>query len=119
MSGHCAAAVNKRGGLNRSGTQLQRVSQDENVTKQAIFKNDIISVEKWAARLTSMKQKLKEAKEEISNWRGKYENLEKEKEDLYNEMLEEVTNKYVNEQKKSQRTGKYYMIYKNKIHFTK
>ena len=47
-----------------------------------------------------MKQKLKEAKEEISNWRGKYENLEKEKEDDYNEMLEEVTNKFVNEQKK-------------------
>ena len=53
-----------------------------------------------------MAQKLKDAKEEISNWKKRYENLEKEKEDLFNEMLAEVTTNYANEQKKIKGNGK-------------
>ena len=44
-----------------------------------------------------MERRLKEAKEEIGQWREKYQNLENEKEKLYNEMLTEATSKYVNE----------------------
>ena len=44
-----------------------------------------------------MERRLKEAKEEIGQWKEKYQNLEKEKEELYNEMLAEVTSEYVNE----------------------
>ena len=44
-----------------------------------------------------MERRLKEAKEEIFQWREKYQNLEKEKEELYNEMLADVTSKYVSE----------------------
>ena len=39
---------------------------------------------------------MKEAEEEIGLWRKKHQNSEKEKEELYNEMLAEVTSKYVN-----------------------
>ena len=37
---------------------------------------------------------------ENSNWKKKYESLEKEKEDLFDEMLAKVTTNYANEQKK-------------------
>ena len=44
-----------------------------------------------------MEKRLKEAHEEIGQWREKYQNLENEKEKIYNEMLAEATSKYVNE----------------------
>ena len=43
------------------------------------FKSDVISVEKWEAGLSMMERRLKEAEEEIGQWREKYQNLEKEK----------------------------------------
>ena len=43
-----------------------------------------------------MERRTKEAKEEIGLWRKKYQNSEKEEEEPYNEMLAEVTSKYVN-----------------------
>ena len=54
-------------------------------------------MEKWEASLNMMERRLKEAKEEIGQWREKYQNLENEKEELYIEMLTEVTSKYVND----------------------
>ena len=39
---------------------------------------------------------MKEAEEEIGLWRKKQQDSEKEKEELYNEMLAEVRSKYVN-----------------------
>ena len=44
-----------------------------------MLKNDNISVEKWEATLSMMERRLKEAKEEIGQWRKKYQNSEKEK----------------------------------------
>ena len=97
---HCATAFKTRNRLNRSASAAKRKEQEEKNCKLAILKNDIITIEKWEASITLMEQKLKDAKEEISNWKKKYENLEKEKEDLFNEMLAEVTTNYANEQKK-------------------
>ena len=51
---------------------------------------------KWEANLSMMERRMKEEEEEIGLWRKKYQNPEKEKEELYNEMLAEVTSKYVN-----------------------
>ena len=82
--------------MNRSGSLSKRF-EDEEVIKVSILKSDVISVEKWKESLSMMERRLKEAKEEIGQWRVKYQNLEKEKEELYNEMLAEVTTKYVNE----------------------
>ena len=95
---HCATAFKTRIRLNRSASTAKRKEQEEKNCKLAISKNDI--TEKWEASITLMEQKLKDAKEEMSNWEKKYENLEKEKEDLFDEMLAEVTTNYANEQKK-------------------
>ena len=103
---HCSEAFIKKIGLNRSGSSSKRLQDEEKIIKVALLKTDIISVERWEASLTTMEKKLKEAKEEICQWKEKCQNLEKEKEDLYNEMLAEVTNKYVTEQKKVEEMGK-------------
>ena len=44
-----------------------------------------------------MERRLKEAKEEIGQLGEKYQNLEKEKEELYDKILAEVTSKFLNE----------------------
>ena len=94
---HCSQASSAKANLNRSGSLSKRFEDEEKVIKVSILKSDVISVEKWEASLSMMERRLKEAKEEIGQWREKYQNLEKEKEELYNEMLAEVTTKYVNE----------------------
>ena len=38
---------------------------------------------KWESSLSMMERRLKEAKEEIGQWSKKYQNSEKEKEELY------------------------------------
>ena len=73
--------------MNRSGSRSKRFEDEEKIIKVSILKSDVISVEKWETSLSVMERRLKEAKEEIGQWREKYQNLEKEKEELYNELL--------------------------------
>ena len=94
---HCSQALTTKANLNRSGSHSKRFEDEEKIIKVSILKSAVISVEKWEASLSVMERRLKEAKEEIAQWREKYQNVEKEKEELYNEMLAEVTSKYVNE----------------------
>ena len=61
----------------------------------------MISVEKWEADLRSIQSKLEKAEEEICNWRRKYENLEKEKEKLVEEMLSEIEKDYAEEKERT------------------
>ena len=72
------------------------MEDEEKVIKVSVLKNGVILVEDWEASLSKLENRLKEAKEEIGQWREKYQNLKKERE-LYNERLAEVTSKYVNE----------------------
>ncbi|XP_068748944.1 uncharacterized protein [Montipora capricornis] len=67
----------------------------------AVKKNEVISVEKWEADLRSIQSKLEKAEEEICNWRRKYENLEKEKEKLVEEMLSEIEKDYAKEKERT------------------
>lgn len=94
---HCSQASSTKANLNRSESHSKRLQEEQKVVKVSILKSDVISVEKWEASLNMMERRLKEAKEEIGQWREKYQNLENEKEELYNEMLTEVTSKYVND----------------------
>ena len=94
---HCSRASITKANLNRSGSRSKRFEDEEKIIKVTILKGDVISVEKWEASLSVMERRLKEAKEEIGQWREKYQNLGKEKEELYNEILAEITSKYVNE----------------------
>ena len=94
---HCSQALTTKANLNRSGSHSKRFEDEEKIIKVSILKSDVISVEKWEASLNVIEKRLKEAKEEIGQWQEKYQNLEKENEELYNEMLAEVTSKYVNE----------------------
>ena len=83
--------------MNRCGSRSKRFENEEKVMKVSILRSGVISVEKWEASLSMMERRLKEAKEEIGQWGEKYQNLEREKEELYNKILAEVTSKYVNE----------------------
>ena len=65
--------------LDRSGSRANGFEDEEKVIKVSFLKSDVISVEKWEAGLSMMERKLKEAEEEIGQWREKYKNLEKER----------------------------------------
>ena len=93
LTHHYSQASSSKANLNRNGSHSKRLEEEEKVIKVSILKSDVISVEKWEASLNMMERRLKEAKEEIAQWREKYQNLEKEKEELYKEMLAEATSK--------------------------
>ena len=61
----------------------------EKWTKIAIWRNDIITVDEWRSEVGSLLQKLEAAEAHIEEWKQKYADIEKEKEGLFLEMLEE------------------------------
>ena len=94
---HYSEASRTKANLNRSGSRSKRFEDEEKYTKVSILKSDVISAEKWETSLSIMEGVMKESKEEIGQWRKKYQNLQGVKEELHNEMLAEVTSKNVNE----------------------
>ena len=101
LSNRCSAASITNQTLNRKGNHKNRKEHDEKLCRLAVLKNEVISVEKWEADLRSIQSKLEKAEEEICNWRRKYENLEKEKEKLVEEMLSEIEKDYAKEKERT------------------
>ena len=89
LSKICIDAENKRKTANRKGSHKQRQIFLEKWTKIAIWRNDIITVEEWKSEVGSLVQKLEAAEAHIEEWKQKYSDIEKEKEALFLQMLEE------------------------------
>jgi len=85
----CIDAENKRKLGNKKGSLKQRQTFLEKCTKIAVWRNDIIPVEVWQSEEGSLVQKLEVAEAHVEEWRQKYADIEKEKEALFLEMLEE------------------------------
>ena len=71
-------ASRTKANLNMSGSHSKRFEDEGKVAKVSILKSDVISAEKWEPSLSIMERILKEAKEEIGQWRKKYQNLQEE-----------------------------------------
>ena len=97
---YSAAAVSERNQLNRKGSLAKRREHENSICKVAILKNDIISIEHWESNLSPLEKRLNEAKEEVCNWRKKHDNLEKEKETLFDEIISELLANHNDEQEK-------------------
>lgn len=95
-----AIAVSKRKELNRKESLTKRREHENKICKVSLLKSDIISIEHWESSLTTLEKRLNEAKEEVCNWREKHDNLEKEKEALFDEIMSEVLANCNDEQEK-------------------
>ena len=89
LSKICINAENNRKIANRKGSLKQRQLFLEKWTKIAVWRNDIITVEEWKSEVGSLAQKLEAAEAHIEEWKQKYADIEKAKEALFKEMLEE------------------------------
>ena len=89
LSNSCIAVDAKRRQINKKGSPKQRQEFLDSHKKLAILRNDIITVEEWKADISNLEHKLNIAEAEINLWKQKYLDIEKEKEDLLQEMLQE------------------------------
>lgn len=80
---------NKRKALNKMGNLKKRKEFLESWKKVAILKDDIITVEQWESELSDLEQQLKTAESQIEELKEKYSDIEKEKQELFLEMLKE------------------------------
>ena len=89
LSNSCIVADATRRKINKKGSAKQRKEFLDSYKKLAVLKNDIISVEKFKSEISNLEQNVNTAEAEIKLWKQKYLDLEKEKEDLLQEMLRE------------------------------
>lgn len=82
--------VLKRKELNRKEFLIKRREYENKICKVLLLKSDIIFIEYWEFSFIILEKRLNEVKEEVCNWREKYDNLEKEKEVLFDEIMFEV-----------------------------
>lgn len=82
MSKICIGAENKRKLLNKKGSLKQREELLDSWAKVAVLTGDIITVEEWKSEINSLEQKLKLSEAQIEEWRQKYVDIEKEKQEL-------------------------------------
>jgi len=93
----CCKAKKKLQELQRRGSKKNRETFLNSWTKLSILRSDVMTVgdlEEENRRLQQKAQELEDKIEhlnyEIEEWKKKFDNLEKEKERLYQEMIEEV-----------------------------
>ena len=89
LSNSCIVADATRRKINKKGSAKQRKEFLDSYKKLAVLKNDIISVEKFKSDISNLEQNVNTAEAEIKLWKQKYLDLEREKEDLLQEMLRE------------------------------
>ena len=75
--------------LNKRGSPKQRKEFLASYKKIAVLEGEIVTVNEWASKICKLEEKLSLAEEEIGNWKRKFQDLEKEKEKLFEEMLRE------------------------------
>ena len=85
-------AIKKLKLLNRNGSKSQKEKFLNYFKVISLLKEEIVSVQEWKSDLDSLKADLELVDSKLANWKKKINNLEKEKEDLYTEMLEELEN---------------------------
>ena len=79
----------KRKLLTKKGSPKQRKEFLASYKKISILAGEVITVDEWRSKIFNLEEKLGLAKEEINHWREKFHDLEKEKEQLFAEMLRE------------------------------
>ena len=89
LSNSCIVADAKRRAINKKGSPRQRKEFLASYKKLAVLRNDIISVEDLTSDISSLQHEVNLAETEINVWKQKYTDLEKEKQDLLQEMLQE------------------------------
>ena len=89
LSNSCIVADAKRREINRKGSSKQRQEFLDSYKKVAVLRDDITSVEEWEMDINSLEHKVDIAEAEIKLWKQKYHDIEKEKQDLLQEMLQE------------------------------
>ena len=89
LSNSCIVADATRRKINKRGSAKQRQEFLDSYKKFAILKNDVISVEKFKSDISYLEQNVKTAEAQINLRKQKYVDLEKEKEDLLQGMLQE------------------------------
>ena len=89
LSKACIDAENKRKFLNKKGTVKQRQEFLEKWKTLVVLEKDIVSVEDWKSQINTLEQKLEVAGANIEEWKQKYGDIEKEKQDLFQEMVKE------------------------------
>ena len=75
--------------LNRRGLRQAREQFNNNFTALSLKVGDIITAEEWDNNLKMAESTIETLSTELSSWKMKYENLAKEKEELYLEMSAE------------------------------
>ena len=83
-------AIKRQKVLNRRCSKSQRENFSKSFKVISIFKEDIISVEDWKADLETLEARLELVQLELSEWKKKHNDLEKKKEALFAEILEEL-----------------------------
>ena len=121
----CCKAKKKLQELQRRGSKKNRETFLNSWTKLSILRSDVMTVgdlEEENRRLQQKAQELEDKIEhlnyEIEEWKKKFDNLEKEKERLYQEMIEEVEREKISakeEMKVMEKTNEAMIKYTRKL----
>ena len=117
LSNSCIVADAKRRQINKKGSPRQRQEFLDSYKKVAILRDDITSVEEWELNINSLEHKVDIAEAEIKLWKQKYHDIEKEKQDLLQERLQEK--ELVNSCKQENELMKKYIRQLEKDQFSK
>ena len=89
LSNSYVVADAKKRTINIKGSATQRKEFLDSYRRIAMLKDDVISKEEWELDISSLRHKVNITEAEIKHWKQKYHDIEKEKHDLLQEMLQE------------------------------